>query len=167
MTESSLFAAITPASINPHVIMFLRPDQAAATNLADSITRQMVHDIYESLPAGAVSESDVDKLFAHIKTYLLTGQGLSTSFGALAGLITASTAPPSSAAAGKQLADLITGSMVKDIIVLVAPTISADQVKSSIDLLKTDLRSGLGFEPWLQSMASTFGGLIPSTAHQA
>jgi len=164
MSSKTLVAAITPENVSPGTIMFANPSQTAADALAKDITPKLINDIYESLPAGAVTKASVTTLMDDTKTLLLTGKPPSGFFGLLENVFSSvitSTAAPSSAAAGTQLAHLITGAMVKDIITLASPFIPPAEIKSAVSLLKTDLTTGKGIEPWLKTELTAFGAIGP------
>ncbi len=55
--------------------------------------------------------------------------------------------------AGKDLAKLINGSIVKDLVELAPKHTSNTEMRSSIHELKNDLRTGQGILPWLNSVS--------------
>jgi hypothetical protein len=169
MKTASIDSSISAASISGATTMsfistaFVTPDtltptqQQAADNLASTISPTMIKDLYKSLPEGSTTLAAVKSAMEELKTDLTSGN-LTGALPALASIVSGGGTGEGSIAAGKQLAGLITNSMVNDMFQLVAPDVTKDDLKASIGTLKIDLKYGAGIGAWLKTVSNGLDG---------
>jgi hypothetical protein len=139
----------------------------AERQLAAALTPQVVHDLVRLRPS-EVSAGEVRTAVKKAKDELKHGHSLNKVFQTLRNAFEvflmpivarpdADVSTKHAHEAAKDLAKLLTPAVVKDLVQSAPKGVNHMEMRTSVHELKTDLRSGQGIVPWLNSAADMGG----------